>query len=97
DVLKNSAAWDMLDFLAGWGAISATALEEHRSFSAKCDVFGHTAYSVRGVFEHGKLMGMTVVVLDSGAWFGFVPDADVKRVAATKGPQFTALYKQAGA
>jgi len=97
DALKNSALWDSPDFLSAWGAVSATAPEEHRNFSGPCDVFGHKAYSVRGVFERGKLTGITVVMLDSGAWFGFVPDADAKRVAATKGPQFTALYKQAAA
>ena len=94
DALKNSATWDTPDFLSGWGAVSAAVAEEHRNFSAPCEVFGHKAYSVRGIFERGKLTGITVVVLDSGAWFGFVPDADVKRVSATKGPQFAALYKQ---
>ena len=97
DALKNSAVWDAPDFLNGWGAVPAAAAEEHRNFSGPCDVFSHAAYSVRGVFERGKLTGITVVVLDSGAWFGFVPDADAKRVAATKGPQFTALYKQTAA
>jgi hypothetical protein len=94
DALKSSVVWDSPEFLGGWGAVSATAPEQHRTFSGPCEVFGHKAYSVRGIFEHGKLTSITVVMLDSGAWFGFVPDADVKRVAATKGPQFTALYKQ---
>ena len=94
DALKSAATWDAADFVAGWGAVSATAPEEHRNYSGKCSLFGREAYSVRAVFEHGKLTGITFVMLDSGAWFGFVPDAEVKRVAATKGPQFTALYKQ---
>jgi hypothetical protein len=33
-------------------------------------------------------------VLDAGAWFGFVPHADAKKVAATRGPEFAALYKR---
>ena len=94
DALKSAALWDAPDFLTGWGAVSATAAEEQRNFQGKCDVFGHTAYSVRGLFEHGKLTGITVVVLDAGAWFGFVPDVEAKKVAAVKGPQFIALYKQ---
>ena len=60
-------------------------------------MFGHAAHAVHGMFEHGRLVSFTVVVLDAGAWFGFVPDADVKKVAATRGPQFTALYKQTAA
>ncbi len=97
DALKNAALWDAPEFLSGWGAVSATAPEEHRNFGGKCDVFGHTAQAVHGLFERGRLTGITVVVLDAGAWFGFVPTADAKRVAAVKGPQFAALYKQTAA
>lgn len=97
DALKSAALWDARDFLDGWGAVSATAPEEHRNFAGKCDIFGHTAQAVHGLFEHGRLTGITVVVLDAGAWFGFVPAADAKRVAAVKGPQFAALYKQTAA
>src|SRR5207248_1596353 len=43
------------------------------------------------------LTAITVVVLDAGAWFVFVPDAEAKKVAAVKGPQFIALYKQTAA
>lgn len=94
DALRSVAIWESPDFLGSWGAVSAIAAEEHRNYPGKCDVFGHAAYSVRGLFEHGKLTAITVVVLDAGAWFGFVPDSEAKKVAATKGPQFTALYKQ---
>lgn len=97
DALKTAALWDARDFLDGWGAVSATAAEEHRNYAGKCEVFGYAAYAVRGRFEHGRLAAITVTVLDSGAWFGFVPDAEAKKVAAAKGPQFTALYKQTAA
>jgi hypothetical protein len=97
DALKNAALWDARDFLDGWGTVSANAAEEHRNFAGKCEVFGHAAYSVRGRFEHGRLEAITVTVLDSGAWFGFVPDAEAKKVAAVKGPQFIALCKQTAA
>ena len=97
DALKSAALWDARDFLDGWGAVSATAAEEHRNFSGRCEVFGHPAHAVHGMFEHGRLMAITVVVLDAGAWFGFVPDAEAKKTAAVKGPQFIALYRQTAA
>lgn len=97
DALKSAALWDARDFLDGWGAVSPTAKEEHRNHPGKCEVFGHAAYSVRGLFERGRLTGITVTVLDSGAWFGFVPNSEVKKVASAKGPQFTALYRQTAA
>jgi hypothetical protein len=97
DALKSAALWDARDFLSGWGEMSATAPEEHRNFMGKCEVFGHAAHAVHGLFERGRLTGITVVVLDAGAWFGFVQDADAKRVAAVKGPQFMALHKKTAA
>lgn len=97
DALKNSALWDAPDFIEGWGAVNAAAPEEHRNFAGRCEVFGHAAHAVHGMFEHGRLTAITVVVLDAGAWFGFVPEADAKKVAAAKGAQFTALWKQAAA
>ncbi len=97
DALRSSAAWEARDFLDGWGAIDPNAAEEHRNFAGKCEVFGHAAHAVHGMFERGRLTSFTVVVLDAGAWFGFVPDAEAKKVAATRGPQFTALYRQTAA
>lgn len=97
EALNSAAVWDARDFLDGWGTGSPTAIEEHRNFAGKCDVFGHTAQAVHGLFEHGRLTGITVVVLDAGAWFGFVPEAEAKKVAVAKGPQFIALYKQTAA
>jgi hypothetical protein len=94
DALKSAALWDSADFLGNWGEVSAMVPEEHRNYFGKCEVFGHTAQAVHGMFEHGRLTAITIVVLDAGAWFGYVPDAESKKVAAVKGPQFVALYKQ---
>jgi len=94
DALKSSALWDSPDFFSSWGPGQPNAIEEHRVYAGRCQVFGHPAQSVTGIFEGGKPGSITIVVLDAGAWFGFVPDADAKKVAATKGAQFAALYKQ---
>lgn len=94
DALKNSALWDAPDFVAGWNSGNTNVAEEHRVFPGRCQVFGHQAQSVTGLFEGGRLASITIVVLDAGAWFGFVPDSEAKKIAATKGPQFIALYKQ---
>jgi hypothetical protein len=94
DALKSGALWDAPDFLAGWRTQDSGIYEEHRVHPGRCQVFGHRAQSVTGLFEGGRLASITIVVLDAGAWFGFVPDSEAKKVAATKGPQFAAVYKQ---
>ncbi|MEQ1853772.1 MAG: C39 family peptidase [Chthoniobacteraceae bacterium] len=97
DALKSAATWDSPGFLAGWNGPPADSGEEHRVYRGRCQIFGHPAQSVTGLFEGGRLTGITIVVLDAGAWFGFVPHTEAKKVAATKGPQFAALYKQTAA
>jgi hypothetical protein len=97
DALRSSAEWEKPGFLAGWGGLPANGGESHRTFRGQCQIFGRQAHGVSGIFEDGRLMSVTIVVLDAGAWFGFVPEAQAKQVAATKGPQFAALYKQTAA
>ena len=87
----------MPEFLAGWTPSSAERGEEHRGYRGRCEIFGHQAQAVTGLFDGGRLSGITIVVLDAGAWFGFVPEAQAKQVAATKGAQFAALYQQTAA
>ena len=96
DALRSSAVWDTPDFFAGWTGPSANRGEEHRTYRGRCQIFGHQAQAVTGLFEGGRLSSITIVVLDAGGWFGFVPDAQAKQVAASKGPQFAALCKQTG-
>ena len=97
DALKSSAVWDSPGFLAEWSAASVTQGEEHRAYRGRCQIFGHQAQSVTGLFDGGRLSSITIVVLDAGGWFGFVPAAEAKKVAAAKGPQFAALCKQTAA
>lgn len=97
EALTSAATWDSPAFLAGWSGSPAESGEAHRVYRGRCQIFGHPAQSVTGLFEGGRLTGITIVVLDAGAWFGFVPHAEAKKVAAAKGPQFAALYKQTAA
>ena len=97
DAFKSATLWDAPDFLAGWSAARPELPEQHRVFPGKCNVFGQGAHSVAGLFEAGRLSAITVVVLDAGAWFGFVPDAEAKKVAAAKGAQFSAHYRKVAA
>jgi hypothetical protein len=97
EALTGSALWDAPEFLAGWSGTAVDSGEEHRAYRGRCQIFGHQAQSVTGLFEGGRLTGITIVVLDAGAWFGFVPDSQAKKVAAAKGPEFAALYKRTAA
>jgi hypothetical protein len=52
--------------------------------------------SVTGCFEGDRLVSLSIVLLDSGAWFGYVPDDQAKAVEASRGPEFGRLFREAG-
>jgi hypothetical protein len=96
DFLTKAATWTSAAFLQSWSP--APPGQERalvcRTFRGTPAIFGVQPQAIQGWFEDGKLTSITVVFLDSGAWFGYVPDAEARSVAQTKGPQFMALYKQ---
>ena len=51
DALKSSAVWDSPGFLAEWSAASVTQGEEHRVYRGRCQIFGHQAQAVTGLFD----------------------------------------------
>jgi hypothetical protein len=94
DAFTKSTTWTSPQFLEAWRAGSAGQGRVCRMLRSDEQIFGVKPQAVMGWFEGGKLMSITVLFLDSGAWFGYVPDSEARTVAQTKGPAFAALYKQ---
>ena len=94
DFLTKSATWTSPEFLAVWSPAPPGQTRVCRSYRNTPPVFGVQPQAVQGWFEDGRLTSMTIIFLDAGAWFGYVPDAEAHSVAQTKGPAFVALYKQ---
>jgi len=97
DALTKSATWSSPAFLAAWSPPPAGQTRVCRIYRGSPMIFGVQPQSIQGWFEDGRLTSITIIFLDSGAWFGYVPDADAKKVAQTKGPVFVALYKKVSA
>ncbi len=94
DALTKSATWTSPEFLAQWSTPPGGQTRVCLRYKGKPQIFGVQPQAIQGWFENGKLTSITIIFLDSGAWFGYVPDAEVRTVAQTKGPTFMALYKQ---
>ncbi|HEX5176563.1 MAG TPA: C39 family peptidase, partial [Chthoniobacteraceae bacterium] len=60
-------------------------------------MFNRSVGPVTGYFENGRLISLSVVVLDSGAWFGFVPDDQAKAAAASRGAEFARQLREISA
>ena len=60
-------------------------------------MFGRTVSSATGCFENGRLTSFTVVFLDSGTWFGYVPDDQAKTAEAVRGAEFARLFREISA
>jgi hypothetical protein len=97
DALTKSATWTSPEFLAGWSTPPPGQTQVCRRYRGSATIFGVQPQAIQGWFENGKLTSMTIIFLDSGAWFGYVPDAQARTVAQTRGPAFMALYKRVAA
>jgi hypothetical protein len=94
DALTKKASWTSPEFLAAWSPAPAGQTRVCRPYRGTPTIFGVQPQAIQGWFDNGRLTSITIVFLDSGAWFGYVPDAQARTVAQTKGPVFVALYKQ---
>lgn len=97
DAFTKSATWSSPEFLASWSPAPPGQTHVCRRYRGAPKIFGIQPQAVLGWFENGQLTSITVIFLDSGAWFGYVPDAEARTVAQTKGPVFAALYRQVSA
>ena len=94
EALTQAATWTTPEFLAAWSRAPDSAGGVCRSYRGAGPIFGHQPQAVTGWFENGRLTSITILFLDSGAWFGYVPDAQVRAVEKTRGPLFATLYRQ---
>lgn len=60
-------------------------------------MLGRIVPSATACFEDGRLTSFSVVFLDSGTWFGYVPDQEAKAVEAARGPEFARLFREVSA
>jgi hypothetical protein len=97
DFLTKSATWTSPQLLDAWSPAASGQTRVCRRYRGSPMIFGVQPQAIQGWFEDGRLTSITVIFLDSGAWFGYVPDAEAHGVAQSKGPAFIALYRQVSA
>src|ERR1700749_9557 len=72
----SSATWASPEFLAAWSSPPAGQTCVCRRYRGAAKIFGIQPQAIQGWFDNGKLTSITIIFLDSGAWFGYVPDAE---------------------
>ena len=93
-LLRSVEAWDSDEARMGWAWTRTQAPTVYRVQAWPCAVLGKDVQSVTGCFVGDRLTALSVVFLDSGAWFGFVPDDEVKGVEAARGAEFARLFRE---
>jgi hypothetical protein len=91
--LTGPAVWDSSALTEGWARTRAEGTRIFRTRADTCHLLGRRAMSVTGCFQNGTLTSFTAVLLDSGAWFGYVPDDQAKAAEASRGAEFTRLFR----
>lgn len=92
--VKSTEIWEKIASPRGWSRPQTQGARLFKTCISPVTVFGRQPMSVSGGFENEQLNSLTIVFLDSGAWFGYVPDDQQNTVAATRGPEFAKLYKE---
>jgi len=94
-LLTTPEAWDALN--DGWARTFAEGHRIFRTYRAPTRMLNHSVRPITGGFDNGRLTSMTIVFLDSGAWFGFVPDDQAKAAAASRGAEFARQFREISA
>jgi len=92
--VRSTETWEAIGQSRVWSQPHTPGARLFRTCLVPARVFGRGTASISGCFENGRIASLTIVLLDSGAWFGYVPDDQQKAVAATKGPEFAKLYAE---
>jgi len=95
--VRSTEVWEAVSSPRGWSQPLTQGARLFRTCLYPVKVFGRSVTSVSGCFDNGKITSLTIVILDSGAWFGYVPDDQQKAVAAARGPEFARLYADTSA
>ena len=93
-LLQSVESWNSDEARLGWGWTRAQAPRLYRVQVWPCSVFGRAVQSVTGTFDADRLLSLTIVFLDSGAWFGYVPDEQAKEVELARGSEFARLFRE---
>jgi hypothetical protein len=95
-LLTTPAAWDALTS-DGWTRTSAEGSRIFRTRREPARMFARSVGPVTGYFDNERLTSLSIVFLDSGAWFGFVPDDQAKAAAASRGAEFARQLREVSA
>ena len=95
--IRSTETWDAVASTREWSRVATQGTRLFRTCVYQTKALGRDVTSISACFDDGKISSITIVFLDSGAWFGFVPDDQAKTVAATRGPEFAKLYAETSA
>ena len=90
--LTGASRWDDPAFLAGFRATAIPSRIAHRPWPDPGVVLGRVPHSVIGRFDGDRLRSITVLMLDSGTHFGYVPRTEADTVEKENREAFQALY-----
>ena len=91
--LAHSEIWDTPAFLDEFLPKDAPSDLAHRQWQGDTTLFGLKPHSIHGVFDRGKLLFLTVLFLDSGTHFGYVPRREARATEKANQEEFAALYQ----
>ncbi|MEM7145678.1 MAG: C39 family peptidase [Verrucomicrobiota bacterium] len=93
EIFQDSKSWDSPAFKTLWKPQSSPSHLSHRTFPGRPAFFGHHPHAVTALFEGDQITSISILFLDSGTWYGYVPKS-ARDNARTKQDQFDLLYER---
>jgi hypothetical protein len=94
--LTDPGVWDQPGFIAAWQSDS-TANIAHKIWPSTPTVFGRQPHYISGHFVNQRLESITLLFLDSGTHFGYVPKDQAAATEKMNREVFQALHRDTAA
>ncbi|MFK5923811.1 MAG: C39 family peptidase [Verrucomicrobiota bacterium] len=92
--LKKPEIWDQKDFIDAWQPQKAIARITHKTWPEPPLIFGLRPQQISGHFIDQKLESITLLFLDSGTHFGYIPREQAAATKKMNRESFQALHTE---
>lgn len=93
ETFTDESIWENPSFLEAWEPRTSPTKLSHKTFNGKPSIFGHEPHFITGLFIGEKLVSISIVFLDSGTYYGYIPNGAEAPDARSRQNNFDALFE----
>ena len=94
EVLTDTALWDSPGFVEAFRPRRSPTRRVHRFWPETVPLFGRQPHQIIARFQGDPIVSLTLLFLDSGTHFGYIPRTQAKQTEAEHRDSFRKLYQE---